>query len=78
MFLFVSVFPLVLSFPRAPAPQDEGRLNVAFLVWDGMELIESMGPAHVFAFAAGMDEYTVSKTRDPIRSEFVTIFPSTR
>jgi putative intracellular protease/amidase len=62
------------QLPARPIPPDR-RLNVAFLVWDGMELIESMGPAHVFAFAPGMDEYTVGRTTGPIRSAFVTIVP---
>jgi|GEM_PF-445408 len=61
--------------PAGGAPADQERLAVAFVVWDGMELIESMGPAHVFSFAPGMDEYTVSASTDPIRSEFVTIVP---
>src|SRR5262245_1332288 len=51
------------------------RLTVAFLMWDGMELIESMGPAHVFSFAPGMDELTVSRTKEPLRSAFVTLVP---
>ena len=51
------------------------RLSVAFVVWDGMELIESMGPAHVFSFAGDMDCFTVSKGTESIRSEFVTLVP---
>ncbi len=66
----------VAYLAASAAGQDEKRrLNVAFLVWGGMELIEAMGPAHVFSFAPGMDGYTVSKTSDPIKSEFVTITP---
>lgn len=65
----------LLLCASATAQVENGRLNVAFVVWDGMELIESMGPAHVFAFAPGMDEFTVSATRDPIKSAFVTIVP---
>jgi putative intracellular protease/amidase/tetratricopeptide (TPR) repeat protein len=59
----------------AVARSDGDRLNVAFVVWDGMELIECMGPAHIFSFAPGMDEYTVSATTASIESEFITIVP---
>jgi len=78
-----SRLPLTLAFvlaafaggATAAEPDAGDRLNVAFVVWEGMELIESMGPAHVFSFAPGMDEYTVSASTAPIQSEFVTLIP---
>jgi putative intracellular protease/amidase len=74
--LLAALLLLGLGPPAAPQQVDPGRrLRVAFLVWDGMELIESMGPAHVFSFAPGMDSFTVGRTTEPIRSEFVTLVP---
>ncbi len=69
---FLAVF---LTSAVSAEQTDERRLKVAFVIWDGMELIEIMGPGHVFAFAPGMDEFTVSATRDPIKSEFFTVVP---
>lgn len=50
------------------------RQNVAFLVWDDVELIEFTGPAQVFHFA-GFRGFTVAEKPDPVRSYFVTITP---
>lgn len=72
--VYIAMILTVGGLTPSAAPDTE-RLNVAFLIWDGMELIESMGPAHVFSFAPGMDEYTVSASTDPIKSEFITIVP---
>jgi putative intracellular protease/amidase len=40
---------------------------VAILVFDGVEIIDSMGPYEVFG-AAGCDVYTVAATKDPVTS----------
>src|SRR5262245_19313869 len=60
----------VSAVAQIPGPQR----NVAFLVWEGLELIEFTGPAQVFQFA-GYRGFTVAETPDPVRSYFVTITP---
>lgn len=47
---------------QAAAP---ARKRVAILVFDGVEIIDSMGPYEVFG-AAGYDVYTVGATRAPV------------
>lgn len=51
------------------------RYSVAFVVWDGVELIELMGPAAIFSSAAGLDEFTVGEAIEPLSSRFLTIVP---
>ena len=49
-------------------------MNVAIVVWDGVELLDFAGPGEVFASARHEDGrcfrvFTVSKDRQPIRSQ---------
>jgi putative intracellular protease/amidase len=52
------------SAAARPAP-DRGK--VAILLFDGVEIIDSMGPYEVFG-AAGFDVFTVAATRQPVTS----------
>jgi len=51
----------------AAAPRTDTRRKVAILVFDGVEIIDSMGPYEVFG-AAGFNVYTVGATKQAVRS----------
>src|SRR5262245_39993574 len=66
---------LTLCALATVAAQAQGpQRNVAFLVWDDIELIEFTGPAQIFHFA-GFRGFTVGETPDPVKSYFVTVTP---
>jgi len=71
---FVSIFTTMLAGGEVSGQEPRAR-NIAFLVWEGVELIEFAGPAQMFYFTPGYREYTVSETRKPIHSYFVTMTP---
>jgi putative intracellular protease/amidase len=53
----------------------QARKKVAILVFDGVQIIDSMGPYEVFG-AAGFDVYTVAETRNPVTSAMgLTVVP---
>jgi len=58
---------LVEATSAAATPHADGRTNVAILIFDGVEIIDSMGPYEVFG-AAGFHVYTVGATRQAVRS----------
>jgi len=62
------------SLDRTRAEETKTR-KVAFLLWDGVELIEFAGPAQILHFAPGFEGYTIGESRKPIRSYFVTMVP---
>jgi putative intracellular protease/amidase len=68
-------FGAVIVAPTYLFAQETRTRNVAFVVWEGLELIEFAGPAQMFYFTPGYREYTVAETRKPINSYFVTITP---
>lgn len=49
----------------AAAAQAPPQKKIAILVFNGVEIIDSMGPYEVFG-AAGCDVYTVAATKDPV------------
>jgi putative intracellular protease/amidase len=68
------------SADDVPRPRaGSSRWNVAFLVFDHMEILDFAGPAEVFESAAGnraFNVYTVGETDRPVVSQgFVTITP---
>jgi putative intracellular protease/amidase len=60
----------------ATASMDEhARKRAAILVFDGVQIIDSMGPYEVFG-AAGFEVYTVARSRDPVTTSMgLTIVP---
>ena len=58
---------LVDAASVAAAPRADTRTKVAILVFDGVEIIDSMGPYEVFG-AAGFNVYTVGAKKEPVRS----------
>ncbi len=65
----------LLAAGAAYGQDAQKRLNVAFVVWDGVELIELTGPAQIISSADRFDEYTVAEAIRPLRSRFITIVP---
>jgi putative intracellular protease/amidase len=59
--------PLVEQAAATAAAARDDSKKVAILVFDGVEIIDSMGPYEVFG-AAGCDVYTVAATKDPVTS----------
>ena len=51
----------------AAAPATDTRRKVAVLVFNGVEVIDSMGPYELFG-AAGYNVYTVGETKEPVTS----------
>lgn len=59
--------------PSAPVP---GRLNVAILVHEGVELLDFAGPGEVFGVSRSFNVFTVATSRQPVTSlRFVTVTP---
>lgn len=59
----------------ASAPAPEPTKKVAILLFNGVEIIDSMGPYEVFG-ATGYDVYTVAATKDPVTSAMgMTLVP---
>lgn len=58
---------LVDASTLASAPPAPARTRVAILLFNGVEIIDSMGPYEVFG-AADCDVYTVGATTDPVAS----------
>jgi len=57
------------------APPADTRRKVAVVLFNGVEIIDSMGPYELFG-AAGYNVYTVAKSKDPITSAMgVTMVP---
>ena len=52
-----------------PHASNEEQMNVAILVFDGVQIIDYTGPYEVFA-GAGFNVYTVAKTRDAITTVY--------
>lgn len=49
------------------------RINIAFYLQDGVEVLDFAGPMEVFAYA-GYKVFTVSKTKDPMTSQGILTF----
>ena len=58
---------LVEQGSAAAAPATDSRRKVAVLVFNGVEVIDSMGPYELFG-AAGYNVYTVGETKEPVTS----------
>ena len=58
---------LVEQGSAAAAPATDTRRKVAVLVFNGVEVIDSMGPYELFG-AAGYNVYTVGETKEPVTS----------
>ena len=58
---------LVEQGSAAAKPAVDTRRKVAILLFNGVEVIDSMGPYELFG-AADYDVYTVAKTKDPVTS----------
>jgi putative intracellular protease/amidase len=58
---------LVDASTVAAAPAQAPRPRVAILIFNGVEIIDSMGPYEIFG-AAGYDVYTVGATKNPVTS----------
>src|SRR5262249_28996471 len=56
---------LVEQGSAAATPPTDTRRKVAILVFNGVEIIDSMGPYELFG-AAGYNVYTVGKTKEPV------------
>jgi putative intracellular protease/amidase len=58
---------LVEQGSAAAKPAPDTRRKVAILVFNGVEIIDSMGPYELFG-AAGYNVYTVGETKEPVTS----------
>jgi putative intracellular protease/amidase len=58
---------LVEQGSAAAAPARDDRRKVAILIFNGVEIIDSMGPYELFG-AAGYDVYSVAETKEPVTS----------
>ncbi|MDB5236252.1 MAG: DJ/PfpI family protein [Hymenobacter sp.] len=66
-----------LRAQHAPGTAQPRRLNVAILVFDGMEILDFAGPGEVFSVAPGFTVYTVALSAKPVMSQgFVAITPN--
>ena len=66
---------LVEQGSAAATPPADTRRKVAILVFNGVEIIDSMGPYELFG-AANYNVYTVGKTKDPVVSAMgMTLVP---
>ena len=59
---------LIAMTAQQRAKQMEQRKTIAFYLQDGVEVLDFAGPMEVFSYA-GHEVFTVSKTKDPIRSQ---------
>jgi len=58
---------LVEQGSAAAVPARDDRRKVAILIFNGVEIIDSMGPYELFG-AAGYDVYSVAETKEPVTS----------
>ena len=66
---------LVEQGSAAATPPPDTRRKVAILVFNGVEIIDSMGPYELFG-AAGYNVYTVGKSKEPVVSAMgLTLVP---
>jgi putative intracellular protease/amidase len=66
---------LVEQGSAAAAPARDDRRKVAILIFNGVEIIDSMGPYELFG-AAGYDVYSVAETKEPVTSAMgMTLVP---
>ena len=74
---FALASALLLRTPAfAVGPADAGERRVAILVFDGVQIIDSMGPYEIFG-AAGFDVFTVAETTAPVTTSMgLTLVPS--
>jgi transcriptional regulator GlxA family with amidase domain len=56
------------SFAERRVGKVEKRLNIAFYLQNGVEILDFAGPMEVFSYA-GFNVFTVSKTKEPIVSQ---------
>jgi putative intracellular protease/amidase len=64
-----------VSAAAATPAADPAVKKVAILVFNGVEIVDSMGPYEMFG-AAGCDVYTVAATKDPVTSAMgLTVVP---
>jgi len=66
---------LVEQGSAAATPSEDTRRKVAILLFNGVEIIDSMGPYELFG-AANYNVYTVGETRDPVTTAMgMTVVP---
>ena len=56
------------SFAERRVKKEEKRLDIAFYLQNGVEILDFAGPMEVFSYA-GFNVFTVSKTKEPIVSQ---------
>ena len=73
--LFVPRCPDPAPVPPPAVQEAQRRRIVAFVLSEGMELIELTGPGQIFSSARGFDEITVAETLAPVHAYFLEITP---
>lgn len=72
----ILLMPLLIMVSAVIRAQQNNTLNVAIMVYDGVELLDFGGPGEVFAATSGFNIYTVAVSADPIVSQgFVKVTP---
>jgi putative intracellular protease/amidase len=73
--LIFSISPLIL-LSSITIGQQSDALNVAIVLYNGIELLDFSGPGEVFAATKGFNTYTVAISKDAIVSQgFVKVMP---
>lgn len=65
--LFLLLITVSASSSQAQVSANKSKLNVAILMFDGVQIIDYTGPYEVFG-SAGFNVYTVAEKADPIRT----------
>jgi len=72
----ILLIPLVILASTIVMGQENSTLNVAIMLYDGVELLDFSGPGEVFAATSGFNTYTVAVSADAIVSQgFVKVTP---